>query len=237
MSACISRHGEFSSHQPDDAYTCKLCGVLDEHGLIAELRQLRADLAEAREAIAEVARRAGQYRDWLLQNDPQDRHGRAEVWDSARKLAEEYAPPVPTPSEPHSDHHVYLSTYCYHGLHDQCGAAQHARGDLTKPHCKNCPAPCTCPRHTNPATPCTGGDRQRVHDPSCALDDSHLGWCGPIPAESESEPWPLSVACPTCTAGERQWCGSDVIDGRVRGVVGAVHDARRAAAAEEADRV
>jgi len=47
MSTCISRHGEFGSHEPDDAYVCKLCGVLDEDGMVDELRKLRADLASS----------------------------------------------------------------------------------------------------------------------------------------------------------------------------------------------
>ena len=46
MSVCISRHGEFGSHDPDDAHTCKLCGVLDEEDVIAELKRLRAELAD-----------------------------------------------------------------------------------------------------------------------------------------------------------------------------------------------
>lgn len=89
---------------------------------------------------------------------------------------------VPAASEPNRPH-VYLSTYCYHGLGGPdglCGKAQHARGDLTDPHCKNCPAPCICQCHSGgECADRTGGAGQRVHDPSCALDAGHLGWCGP----------------------------------------------------------
>lgn len=51
MSTCISRHGEFGSHELDDAYVCKLCGVLDEDGLIAELRQRRSEVDEFRQHL------------------------------------------------------------------------------------------------------------------------------------------------------------------------------------------
>lgn len=46
MSTCISSHGEFGAHTPDGDYVCTLCGVLDEDGLIAELRNARARIAE-----------------------------------------------------------------------------------------------------------------------------------------------------------------------------------------------
>lgn len=49
MSACISRHGEYSDHEPDDAYTCTRCFVLDEAGLRADRDRAR-DLAAALEA-------------------------------------------------------------------------------------------------------------------------------------------------------------------------------------------
>lgn len=42
MSTCISRHGEFGSHELDDLHTCTLCHVLDEDALRAELSRLRA---------------------------------------------------------------------------------------------------------------------------------------------------------------------------------------------------
>lgn len=51
MSACISRHGEFSSHTLDDSHTCTLCHVLDEEALRAELVAARARLVELENAI------------------------------------------------------------------------------------------------------------------------------------------------------------------------------------------
>lgn len=51
MSACISRHGEFSSHTLDDTHTCTLCHVLDEDALRAELTRLRAELKQWRELV------------------------------------------------------------------------------------------------------------------------------------------------------------------------------------------
>lgn len=57
MSICISREGEFGSHVLDDAYTCSRCLVLDEDAMIADLRGLRARLAEA---LAEVERLRGE---------------------------------------------------------------------------------------------------------------------------------------------------------------------------------
>lgn len=47
MSTCISKHGEFGFHTPDADHVCTLCGVLDEDGLIAELREARAALPSA----------------------------------------------------------------------------------------------------------------------------------------------------------------------------------------------
>lgn len=44
MTACISQHGEYSDHVPDDAYTCTRCGVPDlAAALRAKLRALRAE--------------------------------------------------------------------------------------------------------------------------------------------------------------------------------------------------
>lgn len=48
MSACISRHGEFSEHYLDDSFTCTVCLVLDEDALRAELERLRAELGQTR---------------------------------------------------------------------------------------------------------------------------------------------------------------------------------------------
>jgi hypothetical protein len=41
MSTCISPHGEYGSHFPDDDYTCTRCDVLDEDALRHELLRLR----------------------------------------------------------------------------------------------------------------------------------------------------------------------------------------------------
>lgn len=38
MSACISQHGEYSSHELDTDLRCKLCGVLDEDALLSRAR-------------------------------------------------------------------------------------------------------------------------------------------------------------------------------------------------------
>jgi hypothetical protein len=40
--------------------------------------------------------------------------------------------------------HSYLSCACLHGLHGECGKAQHGRGEAGSPHCKFCPAVCLC---------------------------------------------------------------------------------------------
>lgn len=47
MSTCISQHGEYSAHTPDDTYTCTLCGALDEQGLLDEIERLTRWQAEA----------------------------------------------------------------------------------------------------------------------------------------------------------------------------------------------
>lgn len=51
MSACISRHGEFSAHTPDDSHACTLCGVLDEDALRAELEHAQPVLTAARDVV------------------------------------------------------------------------------------------------------------------------------------------------------------------------------------------
>ena len=53
MSACISKHGEYSSHSPKENYYCKLCGDLDEDALRNELESLRTQLAEVTARLAE----------------------------------------------------------------------------------------------------------------------------------------------------------------------------------------
>src|SRR5690606_16495416 len=58
MSACISSHGEYSAHEPDDEFVCRLCGELDERSLRAELARLRSTLPARTEA--EVRRKAAE---------------------------------------------------------------------------------------------------------------------------------------------------------------------------------
>lgn len=55
MSTCISKHGEFGSHELDADYVCTRCSVLDEDGLIAELHQARS-LAQTRLDIINAQR-------------------------------------------------------------------------------------------------------------------------------------------------------------------------------------
>jgi hypothetical protein len=40
VSTCISKHGEFSSHEVDDEFTCRLCGSFDEAGALERIRRL-----------------------------------------------------------------------------------------------------------------------------------------------------------------------------------------------------
>ena len=54
MSACISAHGEYSSHEPDDEFTCALCGVLDEDALRAELVRLRGEGEQDPREVAHI---------------------------------------------------------------------------------------------------------------------------------------------------------------------------------------
>lgn len=55
MSACISRHGEYSEHEPDDDLVCQLCGVLDEAELLARARRARGALAYIDKSLDNVA--------------------------------------------------------------------------------------------------------------------------------------------------------------------------------------
>lgn len=58
MSTCISKHGEYSEHEPNSDYVCGLCGVLDEDALIKELIEVRAE-RNTLKAMLEDARRVG----------------------------------------------------------------------------------------------------------------------------------------------------------------------------------
>lgn len=57
MSACISSHGEFSSHVFDDKdpLTCTLCHVFDEEEARARLVELEARVASPSDAATAVA--------------------------------------------------------------------------------------------------------------------------------------------------------------------------------------
>lgn len=49
--------------------------------------------------------------------------------------------------------HVYWSTHCRHGRHEDCAAIEIAPGVARRPaQCKTCAAPCVCPCHA------AGGD-------------------------------------------------------------------------------
>ena len=50
MSTCISRHGEYSDHEPGD--WCPRCGVFNEEAIVAERDRLTAENAELRRVIA-----------------------------------------------------------------------------------------------------------------------------------------------------------------------------------------
>ncbi len=42
--------------------------------------------------------------------------------------------------------HIYWSTHCRHGRHDDCAAEEIAPGVPRRPaQCKTCAAPCVCP--------------------------------------------------------------------------------------------
>lgn len=58
MSACISSHGEYSAHEPDDESVCRLCGELDERSLREELARLRSTLP----SVEDVARVLDEHR-------------------------------------------------------------------------------------------------------------------------------------------------------------------------------
>jgi hypothetical protein len=40
VSTCISQHGEFSSHETDDEFTCRLCFAFDDTAAIEAVREL-----------------------------------------------------------------------------------------------------------------------------------------------------------------------------------------------------
>lgn len=70
MSTCISRNGEFGSHELDDDFICARCFVLDEDALIADRDRLRADLDELRALFDLQLRRMGEAVALWRQEDP-----------------------------------------------------------------------------------------------------------------------------------------------------------------------
>lgn len=48
MSACISREGEYSDHEP--GFWCPRCGAFNEQSIVAENERLKAKIEEARAA-------------------------------------------------------------------------------------------------------------------------------------------------------------------------------------------
>ncbi len=51
MSVCISRHGEFSEHELDATFTCRLCHVVDHDALRAERDALAATVRRVRALV------------------------------------------------------------------------------------------------------------------------------------------------------------------------------------------
>ncbi len=137
------------------------------------------------------------------------------AYDVAKTLREALAADVPAAAD-HGHPGGYLSTACLHGLCEpECGAAQRARGDLSAPHCKYCPAPCTHSCHT-------GGQverAERVHADGCTLaadEPHHTGWCalpdGDVPAAGEAEV--AEHRCPAC--GSTSWVSVSLDEGWTR---------------------
>lgn len=53
MSTCISRHGEYSDHEPGD--WCPRCGAFNEDAIVAERDRLRAAVERVRALSMSVA--------------------------------------------------------------------------------------------------------------------------------------------------------------------------------------
>ncbi len=70
MSTCISQHGEFSEHEPNPEWYCRLCGSLDEAGMRAELQR----------AWSVAAQRRNEARRYYV------------AWQNARMRARDYGP-------------------------------------------------------------------------------------------------------------------------------------------------
>lgn len=73
MSTCISRAGEYSSHETTPGnYICELCGVLDEAAMFTEIERLRARDATAVRLVGLLrsqVHRLWAYHDWADGHD------------------------------------------------------------------------------------------------------------------------------------------------------------------------
>lgn len=53
MSTCISQHGEYSEHEPNDDWSCNLCGAFDEPGVLDALKKAKAKVARVEARLDE----------------------------------------------------------------------------------------------------------------------------------------------------------------------------------------
>lgn len=60
MSTCISKHGEYSSHQLGNSYVCALCGVVDDERRAAAFEQLSSEIRFLTEQYKNVERQRDQ---------------------------------------------------------------------------------------------------------------------------------------------------------------------------------
>ncbi|MGC0251537.1 hypothetical protein [Pseudactinotalea sp. Z1748] len=95
MSACISRHGEYSSHDPDEDHICRLCEALDEDALITEVRALRA----LRARLAAVEALADEWQRELDEYRIRDENARYCWATAAREVRAALAAPTDTTKE------------------------------------------------------------------------------------------------------------------------------------------
>jgi class 3 adenylate cyclase len=68
MSACISRHGEYSAHTVGDDFYCEFCGAFDEQAAVTDAYERgRAEQAAADRARVEAVLGAVRPNDGLLE--------------------------------------------------------------------------------------------------------------------------------------------------------------------------
>jgi hypothetical protein len=135
------------------------------------------DWTEAVEAAAQVLHAEYDSQYTIAPWHQLGRIDRETFMDQAAAVVQAVWPILHEAAQPiHDGTHHYLSTGCLHELCEpECGAAQRARGDMSHPHCKYCPAPCTCACHQGQNLP----KPPRMHTDACTLTDrSHSGWCG-----------------------------------------------------------